>query len=57
MTPDFDVIIIGAGVEGLTCDCFLAKRTLKVLIVEKNQKVDGCCTPFEKDSDALKLEN
>jgi phytoene dehydrogenase-like protein len=57
MTPDFDVIIIGAGVAGLTCGCLLAKRNLKVLIVEKNQKAGGCCTSFQKDSDALKLEN
>ncbi|HSB07708.1 MAG TPA: FAD-dependent oxidoreductase [Thermodesulfobacteriota bacterium] len=57
MTPDFDVIIIGAGVAALTCGCLLAKRNLKILIVEKNQKLGGCCTSFEKDSDASKLEN
>jgi phytoene desaturase len=49
MSPDADVIIIGAGVAGLTCGCLLAKKGLKVLIVEKNQKVGGCCASFEKD--------
>ena len=45
---DADVIIIGAGVAGLTCGCLLAKRGLKVLIAEKNRKIGGCCTSFEK---------
>ncbi len=45
---DVDVIIIGAGVAGLTCGCFLAKRGLRVLIIEKNRKIGGCCTSFEK---------
>ena len=45
---DPDVIIIGAGVAGLTCGCLLAKRGLGVLIFEKNRKVGGCCTSFEK---------
>src|SRR4030042_2177101 len=55
MTPDFDVIIIGAGVAGLTCGCLLAKRNLKVLIVEKNQKAGGCCTSFQKDGFSFDL--
>jgi all-trans-retinol 13,14-reductase len=46
--PDADVIIIGAGMAGLTCGCFLAQKGLKVLMIEKNQKVGGCCTSFEK---------
>ncbi|MCM8787946.1 MAG: FAD-dependent oxidoreductase, partial [Candidatus Omnitrophica bacterium] len=35
----YDVIIIGAGIGGLVCGCYLAKAGLKVLIVEKNDKV------------------
>ncbi len=46
---DADVIIIGAGMAGLTCGCLLAQKGLKVLLIEKNQKVGGCCTSFEKD--------
>jgi phytoene desaturase len=45
---DFDVIIIGAGVGGLTCGALLAQRGLKVLVVEKNQQVGGCCTSFRR---------
>jgi len=46
---DYDVIIIGAGVGGLVCGCYLAKAGMKVLIVEKNAKVGGYCTSFERD--------
>ncbi len=52
---DTDVIIIGAGVAGLTCGCLLAKRGLKVLIIEKNRKIGGCCTSFEKDGFSFDL--
>jgi len=52
---DADVIILGAGVAGLTCGCLLAKKNLKVLIVEKNQKVGGCCTSFQKEGFSFDL--
>jgi phytoene desaturase len=45
---DFDIIIIGAGVGGLTCGALLADRGLKVLLLEKNRKVGGCCTSFRR---------
>jgi NADPH-dependent glutamate synthase beta subunit-like oxidoreductase len=35
---DADVIIIGSGMAGLTCGCLLAKKGLKVLMIEKNQR-------------------
>jgi prolycopene isomerase len=40
---------------GLTCGCLLAQKGLKVLMVEKNQKVGGCCTSFEKDGFSFDL--
>jgi phytoene desaturase len=52
---DADVTIIGAGVAGLTCGCLLAKKGLKVLVIEKNQKVGGCCTSFQKDGFSFDL--
>lgn len=52
---DTDVIIIGAGVAGLTCACLLAKKGLKVLMIEKNPKVGGCCTSFQKDGFSFDL--
>ncbi len=43
---DYDTIIIGAGISGLVCGCYLAKAGLKTLIVEKNPNVGGYCTSF-----------
>jgi phytoene dehydrogenase-like protein len=42
------VIIIGAGIGGLVCGCYLAKAGLNVLIAEKNFKVGGYCTSFKR---------
>lgn len=52
---DADVIIIGAGMAGLTCGCLLAQKGLRVLMVEKNPKVGGCCTSFEKEGFSFDL--
>lgn len=37
----YDVIVIGAGHNGLTSAAFLAKAGLKVLVVEKNSYTGG----------------
>jgi phytoene dehydrogenase-like protein len=44
----YDVIIIGAGIGGLTCGCYLAKAGMKVLIVEQHRKAGGYCTSFKR---------
>lgn len=46
MNTKHDVIIIGAGVGGLVCGCYLAKAGMKVLIIEKQSQPGGCCTSF-----------
>ncbi len=46
---DYDAIIIGAGIGGLVCGCYLAKAGLKTLIVEKNAKPGGYCTSFMRN--------
>ena len=43
----FDVIIIGAGLGGLTCGTYLAKRGKKVLVLEKNSRIGGYATSYE----------
>jgi len=43
---EYDVIIIGAGIGGLVCGCYLAKAGMKVLMVEKERKAGGCCKSF-----------
>lgn len=45
---DYDAIIIGAGIGGLVCGCYLAKAGMKTLIVEKNARAGGYCTSFKK---------
>ena len=49
MKYDYDAIIIGAGISGLVCGCYLAKAGMKTLIVEKNNHVGGYCSSFEKN--------
>ena len=40
---------------GLTCGCLLAKKGLKVLMIEKNEKVGGCCASFQKEGFSFDL--
>lgn len=44
----YDVIIVGSGIGGLVCGCYLAKAGLKVLVVEQHNKPGGCCTSFNR---------
>lgn len=48
MSKKYDVIIIGAGIGGLTCGCYLARQGLKVLIVEQHDKAGGYCVSFNR---------
>lgn len=41
MTPQFDVIIVGAGMLGLAHAYHAARRKLKVLVVERNDEARG----------------
>jgi len=49
MADKYDVIIIGAGMGGLSCGAWLAKKRLKVLVVEQNSKVGGAVSSFKRD--------
>ena len=44
----YDVVIIGAGIGGLVCGCYLAKAGMKVLIAEQHFKPGGYCTSFTR---------
>lgn len=44
----YDAIIIGAGISGLVCGCYIAKAGMKVLIAEQHYKPWGYCTSFKR---------
>lgn len=45
--PEHDVIIIGAGHNGLTCACYLAAAGLKVRVVERRAVIGGAAVTEE----------
>lgn len=44
---DYDAIIIGSGVGGISCGAILAKRGLKTVIFENHSEIGGYCSTFE----------
>ena len=45
---DYDIVVIGAGISGLTAASLLAKRNLKVCVVEAQYKPGGSCGIFKR---------
>lgn len=41
MNNKYDVIVVGAGPGGATCGALLAKRGVRVLLLDKNERVGG----------------
>lgn len=46
---EFDAIVIGAGLGGLTSGALLAKRGYKVLVLEHQYHVGGFCSSFQRN--------
>lgn len=44
---DYDAIIIGAGHNGLTCACYLARAGMRVLVAEAKDAIGGMTTTSE----------
>lgn len=44
----YDILIIGAGLGGLTAGAKLAKEGKKVLLIEQHNKPGGCATTFQR---------
>lgn len=47
MHHDADVILIGAGHNGLVCAAYLAKAGLDVLVIERSHRIGGACVTEE----------
>jgi len=45
---NYDIIIIGAGLGGLTAGAKLAKEGKKVLVLEQHDRPGGCATTFQR---------
>ena len=45
---EYDVVVIGAGIGGLTCAAYLAKQGKKVKVLEQHYIPGGCCTSFKR---------
>jgi all-trans-retinol 13,14-reductase len=48
VAPQYDVIIVGGGMAGLSAGAHLASKGLKVLLLEQHHKVGGCATNFTR---------
>lgn len=46
-SPKYDAIVIGGGVNGLTCATFLAKNGIRTLLLEQRADVGGCAAEDE----------
>ncbi len=47
MTPRYDAIVIGGGVNGLTCATLLAKNGIRTLLLEQRAELGGCASEGE----------
>ncbi|MBM4430113.1 MAG: FAD-binding protein [Chloroflexi bacterium] len=45
----YDIIVVGAGLGGMTAASLLAKRSLSVLMIEQQAKPGGSCTSFRRE--------
>jgi len=51
------VVIIGAGINGLVCACYLARAGYKVAVLEKRKIVGGCCVTDEETFPGFKVSS
>ncbi len=45
---EYDIIIVGSGIGGLTCGALLSKRGYRVLVLEQHSIVGGYCSSFQR---------
>jgi phytoene dehydrogenase-like protein len=54
-TNKYDIVIIGAGLGGLTAGAKLAKEGRKVLVIEQHNRPGGCATTFRRGDFTLEV--
>ena len=51
----YDIIVVGGGLGGLTAGAKLAREGKKVLLIEQHSKPGGCATTFKRDGFTLEV--
>jgi prolycopene isomerase len=49
LRDSYDVIVVGAGLGGMTAASLLARRGLSVLMIDQQNKPGGSCTSFKRE--------
>jgi len=52
---NYDVVIIGAGLGGLTAGAKLAREGKKILVIEQHTQPGGCATTFKRGQFTLEV--
>jgi phytoene dehydrogenase-like protein len=52
-TSDYDVIVVGAGIAGLTASAYLSKEKHRVLLIEKEPECGGLLGAFKLDGHTI----
>ncbi len=50
---EYDVVVVGAGIGGITAGALLANRGLSVLVVEQHYLPGGVCTSIKRNGTAM----
>ena len=46
---DYDVVVIGGGVGGLSTAALCQKAGMKTLVLEQSERIGGCCSTYETE--------
>jgi phytoene desaturase len=46
---DYDVVVIGGGVGGISAAALCQKAGMKTLLLEQSERIGGCCSTYEAD--------